>query len=82
VQERAQPGSAVLIRELVEAQPALQPFGRGGIVESGNKYDNRIVQELLAHRDVSTTMIYTQVLNRGPAAVRSPMDRLLGGEGS
>jgi site-specific recombinase XerD len=42
------------------------------LLEDG--YDIRTVQELLGHKDVSTTMVYTQVFQRGGKAVRSPLN--------
>jgi integron integrase len=46
------------------------------LLEDG--YDIRTVQELLGHKDVNTTMIYTHVMQKGAMAVRSPLEKLFG----
>jgi len=70
--------SDLLLRRSPDAKPSGPPATRpqppATLVDA--YYDIRTIQELLGHKDVPTTMIYTHGLNKGGRGVQSPADRL------
>jgi site-specific recombinase XerD len=68
-----QPARKTRLTERVSCHTLRHSFA-AHLLEDG--YDIRTIQELLGHREVRTTMIYTQVLHRGEKGVYSPADRL------